>query len=398
MGEPGSDDRDLWHWRPPPPAHYSREVDESLDSTLSRRIALAAWVCVGAAMLFETWLAEGRLYLVCTSTWALAFAAVSLGFRRLLHAGERSGLALLALQALSVLALVAWWRSSFGGLLLVFVAWQVAHLLRLRAAVAWVAAQSVLLGLATAASLPRGSWIVIVLVCSGLQLFAVLGAQLAERERRGRLALARTNAELQESLRRHAERSSEAERLRLARELHDGLGHQLAALSLAVEAARQQLAVPQPSLLRVSDCVKRSLAELGTIVGALRGATAGPLLPALEELAASIERPRIHLAPAGLDDLAPAVGDTVLRMVQELTTNAIRHSGAENLWLEVAREGDRLRVVARDDGRGARGLVEGFGLRGIRERAVAFDGTVEVASGAGGLRVAVELSLAGREP
>ncbi len=367
-------------------------MDESLDSTLSRRIAFAAWVCVGVAMSFETWLAERRFYFVCTSTWALAFAVVSLGFRRLLHAGERSGLALLALQALAVLALVAWWRSLSGGLLLVFGAWQAAHLLRLGAALAWVAAQTTLLGLATAASAPRGAWIVVVLVCCGLQLFAVLGAQLAERERRGRLALARTNAELQESLRRHAERGSEAERLRLARELHDGLGHQLSALSLAVEAARQELGVAPPALLRVSDRVKKSLRELGAIVGALRV----PLGPALEELAGSIERPKVHLAAAGLDGLDPALGDTVLRIAQELTTNAIRHSGAENLWLEVARDGDRVRIVAHDDGRGGHALVEGFGLRGIRERAEAFGGTVEIGAAAQGFRVAVGLPLARR--
>lgn len=371
-------------------------MDESLDSTLSRRIAFAAWVCVGAAMLVETWLAERRFYFVCTSTWALAFAAVSFGFRRLLQAGQRSGLALLAFQALAVLALVAWWRSLSGGLLLVFGAWQAAHLLRLRAALAWVAAQTTLLGLATASSAPRDAWIVVVLVCCGLQLFAVLGAQLAERERRGRLALARTNAELQESLRRHAERGSEAERLRLARELHDGLGHQLSALSLAVEAARQELGVAPPALVRVSDRVKKSLRELGAIVGALRGGSAGPLGPALEELAASIERPKVHLAAAGLDGLDPAVGDTVLRIAQELTTNAIRHSSAENLWLEVARDGDRVRIVAHDDGRGGYGLVEGFGLRGIRERAAAFGGTVEIEAAPRRFRVAVGLPLAGQ--
>jgi signal transduction histidine kinase len=74
---------------------------------------------------------------------------------------------------------------------------------------------------------------------------------------------------------------------------------------------------------------------------------------------------------------------TILRCVQEVVTNAARHSGAENLWITVKRSGDTFEVRARDDGRGRGAAGDGFGLRGMRERIESAGGALTIESGTG---------------
>jgi signal transduction histidine kinase len=75
----------------------------------------------------------------------------------------------------------------------------------------------------------------------------------------------------------------------------------------------------------------------------------------------------------------------VLRCAQEIVTNAARHAGAENLWLDLEHEGGMVTLRARDDGRGARSVRPGNGLRGMRERLESVGGSlaVETAEGKG---------------
>ena len=124
-------------------------------------------------------------------------------------------------------------------------------------------------------------------------------------------------------------------------------------------------------------------------VRSLRGDAAVDLERVLAPLAAGIERPAIHLAvPAALELADPERAQALVRCVQEIITNAIRHSGAEHLWIEVAQAGGRLEVVGRDDGRGARRLRFGQGLTGMHERLAGLGGSLEVDSPpAGGFRV-----------
>src|SRR5262249_42447062 len=71
------------------------------------------------------------------------------------------------------------------------------------------------------------------------------------------------------------------------------------------------------------------------------------------------------------DDLAiadPVVAHTILRCVQEIVTNAVRHSAAANLWIDLVRVDQLLELRARDDGRGAEAIAPGHGLAGVRGR------------------------------
>lgn len=364
-----------------------------------RRLALLAWATVGAGMILESWVKEGRFYPACTLSWAVAFLISTASFLHLQSLEDRrdarpAWLIALSLQAVAVLFMIAWWRSLVGGLLLVLVAWQAAHFLQLRGALAWTAAQTALLALVSFPREPHGSWAIATLICGGLQLFATLGARLAERERRNRLELARSNSELRETLRLLSDRTSAAERTALARDLHDGLGHRLTAISLALESASLQSSAPSSGIARASALVRGTFDELRRVVGGLRADDRYDLARALGELVAEIGRPRVELHISGdLESIDAARGHTLLRCAQELVTNAIRHSGAERLRLELACEGARARLEAHDDGHGGAGFPEGYGLRGIRERVSAFAGTLLIDPAAPGFAVLIELPL-----
>src|SRR5690606_35289582 len=144
------------------------------------------------------------------------------------------------------------------------------------------------------------------------------------------------------------------ERLRIARDLHDLVGHQLSALAVYLEAAyhltdgRSREPVEQARRL-----AKDLLADVRRVVSQLREPHA-ELRLALKDMAAAIPRPVVHLAVADdLPDLGDETTEAVVRCVQEMLTNAVRHSGAEHVWVDVTAPEGRLLVQARDDGRGA---------------------------------------------
>ena len=117
------------------------------------------------------------------------------------------------------------------------------------------------------------------------------------------------------------------------------------------------------------------------------------LAAALAALSAGAEEPRVHLTvqPAAGED-RPDVAHALLRSAQEIFTNAVRHAGARNLWLELAEGEGGITLRARDDGRGAPEIVPGHGLRGMRERIEKLGGRLDLASAPGaGFEVTVHI-------
>ena len=109
------------------------------------------------------------------------------------------------------------------------------------------------------------------------------------------------------------------------------------------------------------------------------------LAPILDEL----PRPKVHLDLArDIEITDPELAHALVRCVQEIVTNAAKHGGAENLWIEFHRKGDGLEVQTHDDGRGAKEFTAGQGLSGMRRRLEELGGSLDVASEAGqGFRV-----------
>ncbi|HEX6863598.1 MAG TPA: histidine kinase, partial [Thermoanaerobaculia bacterium] len=215
---------------------------------------------------------------------------------------------------------------------------------------------------------------------------------------RARRELLRAHAELRETRDLLAQSSQLAERLRISRELHDLLGHRLTALNLNLEVLShltEGRALHHAT--RAQMLAKLLLGDVRAAVSAMRAEPGLNLDASLSALVQEIPHPRIHLdAPAGLGLEDPDRAHALLRCVQEIVTNAVRHSGADNLWIEVLRSGNEVKVQARDDGRGVASLQPGNGLTGLSRRLADLGGTLELASTAGeGFQATVCIPVSG---
>jgi signal transduction histidine kinase len=355
---------------------------------------VAAWLMVGLPILtheirrppvFAVWLAAWLIFVV-------AFWVSADGRERT----RAEALGLPVLQVVCVLALVLTICDGFEGALLVLVAMQIASRVSRRTGLLWIAVQSILLCAAISIHWSLRPALMLAPPYVGFQILAFLLVERLEREGRARVELAAANAELKATRELLAHGSRVAERLRIARELHDALGHHLVALSLNLEVASHQIEGPGLEQIRISQgLTKLLLTDVSEIVSTLGRDEAIDLRSALTALTSEIPRPRVHLTLAeGMTVEDPELAHLVLRCCQEIVTNAVKHARAENLWIEVVREGDALGVRARDDGQGAGEIAGGRGLAGMRDRLETAGGRLEVETSPGtGFSVAALVPL-----
>lgn len=262
------------------------------------------------------------------------------------------------------------------------VAAQLGWALPLRRAVLWVGVQAILM--CAILALAWSGTVTLMLMTSylGFQVLALVSCFLTAREASARADLTRANRELYATRELLANTTRLAERERISRELHDTLGHHLTALSLNLEAASHMASgATRTQVQRAQAVTKLLLADVRGAVSALRGEDSTGLTEALRTLLDAVPEPRVHLSvPSDLTIGDPLCAHTVLRCVQEIVTNAIRHAQAANVWIELARSDGHLQLVARDDGRGVHAIQPGHGLTGMRERLDIVGGRLEVHS------------------
>jgi signal transduction histidine kinase len=232
-----------------------------------------------------------------------------------------------------------------------------------------------------------------VVVYTSFQVFAVVVIWTQQREAEARTQLAETHAELQATIALLEASSRSAERLRIARDLHDLVGHQLTALVLELEAATHAAdAADPPHVQRARGIAKELLGDVREAVSELRSQQ-----PGLRDALAAVtdDVPHLHVTLTVDDHLEVDDRTTlaVLRCVQEIVTNTVRHADADELCITVTALPDGgLRLAAQDDGRGVGTLHPGNGLRGIRERIEALGGTATFRSEPGrGMYVTAEV-------
>mgnify|MGYP005794786331 CR=1 FL=1 len=172
-----------------------------------------------------------------------------------------------------------------------------------------------------------------------------------------------------------------AERERVARDVHDVLGHSLTVITVKSELARRLIDVdPAQAAAEIGEIESLSREALGEIRATVAGLR-------VVRLAEELEHARTALTSARIASDLPddsAIIDPRYRMVaawvlREAITNVIRHSGAQMCWVEITAD----RLVVADDGRGVDG-VAGTALRGARERVEASGGVLEIGARAGG--------------
>ncbi|HEX8618871.1 MAG TPA: sensor histidine kinase, partial [Thermoanaerobaculia bacterium] len=188
--------------------------------------------------------------------------------------------------------------------------------------------------------------------------------------------------------------SRTSERLRIARDLHDLLGHHLTALSVNLEvAAHLSDGKARAHVEQAQSLAKLLLSDVRAVVSDLRDDQTIDVAAMLARVVDPIRAPRVALHVS--DDVRvthAAVAQTLLRAVQEIVTNAMRHSGAATLTIDVTSDGETIALHARDDGRGTNTIATGNGLRGMEERSRELGGSLDVRSQPGsGFEVRLEL-------
>ena len=207
------------------------------------------------------------------------------------------------------------------------------------------------------------------------------------------------------------------ERLRIARDVHDVVGHSLAVITMQAGVAlhlldKERAAHPRPDQVASSlEAIKRTsreaLAELRTTLEVFQADSEEPLspLPGLARLddlvdglrSAGREVTVVREQPDDNDlrELPAAVDQAAFRIIQESLTNVVRHAAAAHATVRVIRQAGMLTVEVSDDGPAVSVPPDGNGIRGMRERARAVGGTVRIAvDEPSGLVVRADLPLA----
>lgn len=237
--------------------------------------------------------------------------------------------------------------------------------------------------------------------------FVIVFTRIAVREKHTRehaeklaAELATANEQLREATLRAEELAMARERNRLAREIHDSLGHYLTTVAVQLEAARALFPTEPARALgaveKAHGLAREALVDVRVSVGALRAeGPARPLVERLRELAEGEFGARVELKILGeVRRLAPELEHGLFRAAQEGLTNARKHAAAKRVTLSVDFSvPNRVVVSVEDDGRGCAEPTGGFGLTGLRERVALLGGTLTAGNGeAGGFALRVELS------
>ncbi|MBO9553992.1 histidine kinase [Cellulomonas sp.] len=274
-----------------------------------------------------------------------------------------------------------------------------------------VTAAAVALGASVAAEARSGAWdgTEVVAITAVLAIAVAIG--LAVGSRREFIAVARERAErLEESREVEAARRVTEERLRIARELHDVVGHHVAVIGVQAGVAEAYLRsrpdYAQDALGHVQDAAESVLTELRALVSVLRtsdGPDERAPVPGLADLDELLDRVgdlglTVTVARSGDGGpLAPLVDLIAFRVVQESLTNAHKH-GDGRAFLTIERQSDALNItvtngIGRTGGTTAGG---GFGLTGLRERVTSVGGTLDAGPSDHGFRLHATLpSLTG---
>ena len=353
---------------------------------------LATWLIAGLPVVAD--IVQHPAYLLDTRYlgWLLAFLTFGGAFWQVSRKEEqvrskRHLWTLISVQLLATLLLLTLIPFDLASVLFVILASQYAWLGSLRLAVGLVMLQSAAATLIFALS---GNWSTVDLIFNvgiylGFQVFALFTSYTALSEAKARTELAGVNAELRATQALLSESSRTAERVRIARDLHDLMGHHLTALSLNLEVASH---VSEGKSLehvqKAQSLTKLLLNDVRDTVSTMREDTALDLSAALEALTKDTPGLNVHLNVSQnleLDD--PDRAQVVVRCVQEVITNTLKHANAENLWLELLATPNGIEISAKDDGRGAKEVTTGNGLRGMRERLTSLGGDLSLTSSPG---------------
>jgi signal transduction histidine kinase len=360
---------------------------------LLRYAGLFTYLCVGTPLLTE-WATERLtqlqrpsfsllLWTLCYLVFGLLYWAVTtnLGARRYL------GLRLAGLAVMSAAAVAVGWYSHSGlsAMLMAVTAVVLPWLLPFWQGVLCIVLQNATLVFVfmNFPEYERSIWLAFLQtsIYLGISALGFVASVVASQQTEAREAQRRLNSELRATRALLAESTRIAERMRIARELHDLIGHHLTALSLNLEVASHLANDAAGEHVRKAQATARHLlSDVREAVSELRQDDAIDLTQALRSLIEGVPGLTVHVdMPPRFSLEDPRRAQVLLRCAQEIITNCARHAGARQLWLTFAyADANQIGLHARDDGRGTAQFKPGNGLSGMRERLAEFGGSVAV--------------------
>jgi len=232
-------------------------------------------------------------------------------------------------------------------------------------------------------------------------VFVAVFTQITVNEQQARKNLAQANQKLREYAAQAEEMATIQERNRLAREIHDGLGHYLTAINIQIKAAQAFIEQNPPqakeALENAQTLAQEALADVRRSISELRAdpSSSSPLAERLKNLLEETQAAGIQaqLAVEGAPGaLSPQVDFTLYRVTQEGLTNVRKHSNATQVELRLAYLERTVFLALCDNGIGAQQASGGFGLTGLQERVQLLGGTFKVETAPGqGFRMEIEI-------
>lgn len=226
--------------------------------------------------------------------------------------------------------------------------------------------------------------------------FAMLSALATKRAERAQVRAEALNRELVATQHLLAEASRQGERTRIARDLHDLLGHHLTAMTINLQVAER--VADGEARERIAKCHGLARDMLGDVRAAVTTMRDDSAVDFTESLRLVVENiPQLHIDLDMEDDLRiddVNVAESLLRCVQEAITNTLRHASASECTVRVWREDGRLHAEIHDNGHVDAAFVPGNGLLGMRERVERINGRLDFERVRDALRIRIQIPLA----
>jgi signal transduction histidine kinase len=373
---------------------------------LLRFAGLFTWGMVGIPLLYAGWQGFDQSGLSSGSVSGWIFSYLAFGVLYLLVTGQlniyrrgwRDSVSLLLLTLFAI-AVSYYSETGLGSMLLTVIAGILPWLLPVRLGSLWLIVSHLLVIPVFIFSSDGLTWweaFLQSLLYAGFSTFVFVTGYVAKQQAAAREEQRRLIAELRAARTLLAENSRVGERLRISRELHDLLGHHLTALSLNLEVAGHLSEGKAQEHVRQSHALaKLLLSDVREAVSEMRQGCAIDILAAIAPLVQPMPNLDIHLhADPDLTLEDSGVAQVILRCVQELITNTIKHARASKLELSLQKLDNLLILKSEDDGVGATLARLGNGLQGMKERVMALNGKLLIQSTPGhGFSVSITLPL-----
>ncbi|WP_448568288.1 sensor histidine kinase [Thalassotalea ganghwensis] len=187
--------------------------------------------------------------------------------------------------------------------------------------------------------------------------------------------------------------SKRDERMRIARDLHDVIGHHLTALSLQLEVAQQLSPAPANThIIRAQSITRLLLSDVREAVSELRTEKVLDIKAALAALTADIDGITINLHISNQLTINDArVAEAIFRAIQEALTNILKHSNASTCEIRLERVNDIINLKVHDNGAPTKEIKLGNGLQGMHERVHHLDGQVRITTNSSGCCLTITL-------